>query len=144
MCGAAMLVTRFRRRALTLIELMTVIVILGILATLTTVVVRDQLITAKQNAAKQELAQIQQALELFFLESDRYPTTEEGLALLLQTTDRHPFGLLQGGDLNDPWNHPYEYVYPGAHGAYDIVSFGADGREGGREGEADINSWELK
>jgi general secretion pathway protein G len=123
---------------------MVVIVLLGILATTVTVSVRDYLVTGKQNAAKQEMAQIISALELFYLENDRYPTNEEGLAVLREHTDNHPDGLLRGGDLNDPWGHPYEYVYPGLHGSFDLVCYGADGLEGGRGGNADTNSWEME
>ena len=132
------------RRALTLVELMVVVVILGILATTVTISVRDYLVTGKQNAAKQELAQLIAALELFYLENDRYPTNEEGLAVLLERTDRHPDGLLRGGDLNDPWGHPYEYVYPGVHGSFDLVCYGTDGLEGGSGASADISSWEME
>lgn len=128
-------------RALTLVELMVVIVILGVLATTVTVSVRDYLVTGKQNAARQELAQIKAALDLYFLENDRYPSSAEGLALLRQANEKHPDGLLQGGDLNDPWNHPYEYVCPGLHGSFDLICFGADGVEGGRGANADIVSW---
>lgn len=129
---------------MTLVELMVVVVILGILATTVTVSVRGYLVTGKQNAAKQELAQLMAALDLFYVERDRYPTNQEGLALLLERSEKHPDGLLRGGDLNDPWGNPYEYVCPGLHGSYDLVCFGADGREGGSGGDADISSWEMK
>ena len=135
---------RRRRRALTLVELMVVVVILGILATTVTVSVRDYLVTGKQSATKQEIAQITAALELFYIENDRYPTNDEGLAVLLERTDRHPDGLLRGGDLNDPWGHPYQYVHPGLHGTFDLVSYGADGLEGGTGASADIKSWEMR
>jgi general secretion pathway protein G len=135
---------RQRARALTLVELMVVIVILGILATTATLTVRDHLVTGKQSAAKQEMAQVTAALELFYLENDRYPTNEEGLAVLVQHTEKHPDGWLKGGSLKDPWGHAYQYVYPGLHGTFDLVCFGADGREGGRGADVDIVSWELK
>lgn len=83
-------------------------------------------------------------LELFFLENDRYPTNEEGLAILLQHTDKHPDGLLRGSHLKDPWGHAYQYIYPGLHGTFDVICFGADGREGGTGGDQDINSWKMK
>ncbi len=133
-----------QRRALTLVELMVVVVILGILATTVTISVRDYLVSGKRNAAKQEISQIVAALELFYIENDRYPTNEEGLALLRERTDQHPDGLLRGGDLNDPWGHPYEYVYPGRHGTFDLVCYGADGVEGGSGADADLNSWEMQ
>ena len=132
------------RRAMTLVELMVVVVILGILATTVTISVRDYLITGKQSAAKQEVSQIVAALELYYLEHDRYPTNEEGLAILQEKTEQHPDGVLRGGDLNDPWGHPYQYVYPGINGVFDLICYGADGMEGGRGADRDIASWELK
>lgn len=132
------------RRGLTLVELMVVVVILGILATTATISVRDYLVSGKQNAAKQELAQIIAALDLFYMENDRYPNNDEGLDVLLEHTDQHPDGLLRGGDVNDPWGHPYQYVYPGVHGTFDLVCYGADGQEGGSGAAEDINSWELQ
>ena len=132
------------RRGLTLVELMVVVVILGILATTVTVSVRDYLVTGKQNAARQEMAQIVSALELFYMENDRYPGNEEGVAVLLERNDRHPDGLLRGGDANDPWGHPYQYVYPGLHGSFDLVCHGADGMEGGTGAASDIVSWETE
>jgi general secretion pathway protein G len=123
---------------------MVVVVILGILATTVTISVRDYLVTGKQSAAKQEIAQIVSALELFYLENDRYPTNQEGLAILLQKTEKHPDGLLRGGDLKDPWGHPYQYVHPGLHGTFDVVCYGADGREGGTGADSDLSSWDMK
>ncbi len=129
------------RRAMTLVELMVVVVILGILATTVVISVRDYLVTGKQSAAKQEIAQLVSALELFYLENDRYPSSQEGLAILLERSEQHPDGIIRSGDLNDPWGNPYEYVQPGVHGSFDIVSYGADGLEGGSGGNVDITSW---
>lgn len=132
------------RTGLTLIELMVVVVILGILATTVTLSVRDYLQSGKRSAAQQELAQIVGGLELFFIETNRYPSNQEGLAILLEKSETHPDGLLRGGDLKDPWGHPYEYVYPGVHGTFDVVCYGADGREGGTGADADIASWDMQ
>ena len=77
-----------RRRAFTLVEIMVVVVILGILATTATVAVRDYLVSGKRNAAKSEIAQIVSALELFYVENDRYPTSDQGLEALLERNDR--------------------------------------------------------
>lgn len=136
--------TGTQRRAMTLIEIMVVVVILGILATVATVSVRDYLVQGKQSAAKQEIAQISAALELFYMETNRYPTNQEGLAVLIAKTDKHPDGLLRGGDLNDVWGHPYQYVCPGSRGSFDLACYGADGIEGGTGANADIYSWDLK
>ena len=130
-----------RRQAFTLVELMVVVVILGVLATIVTVSVTDYLVKGKQSAAKTEIAQISNALRLFFTEQDRFPSSDEGLALLKQASPAHPNGILQG-DLLDPWGNEYVYVYPGLHGSFDICSYGANTQEGGTGGDADICSWE--
>ena len=119
---------------------MVVVVILGVLATVVTVSVTDYLVKGKQNAARTEIAQMSNALQLFYTEVDRYPSTEEGLALLTQPSEGHANGILQG-DLMDPWGFTYIYVYPGLHGAFDVCSYGANGQEGGTGGDTDICSW---
>lgn len=134
---------KYRRCAFTLVELMVVVVIIGVIATVSTISVRDYLISAKQKVARGEIATIKNALELYFMESDKYPTSDEGLALLKRKTPQHPNGILSN-DLEDPWGNPYVYFYPGVHGAYDIVSFGADGQEGGAGADMDITSWDLE
>jgi general secretion pathway protein G len=131
------------RAGFTLVELMVVVVIIGIMATLVTIKVTDYLVTSKQNAARNEIAQITNALELFYTETDRYPSNDEGLAFLTKPSPQHPNGILQG-DLLDPWRHPYVYVYPGVHKTFDVVSYGANGVEGGTGADADIASWDLR
>jgi general secretion pathway protein G len=126
----------------TLVELMVVIVILGLLASLVTVAVNDYLVTGKQAVAKTEIAQISNALQLFYTENNRYPSNDEGLAILAEASKNHPGGILQG-DLLDPWGHGYVYVYPGLHGTFDILSYGANGQEGGEGADRDIVSWDL-
>lgn len=130
-------------RAFTLVELMVVVVILGLLATIVTVSVSDYLVKGKQTAARAEISQITTALQLYYTEFDRYPDNDEGLQALKRISPQHPQGILQG-DLLDPWGRPYVYVYPGLHGVFDVVSFGADGQEGGTGADADIASWELE
>ena len=134
--------SRFRR-SFTLVELMVVIVILGLLASLVTVAVNDYLVTGKQAVAKSEIAQISNALQLFYTEYNRYPTNDEGLGLLKEKTKTHPHGILQG-DLLDPWGHEYVYVYPGLNGTFDVISYGANGQEGGEGADMDIVSWDLQ
>lgn len=130
------------RWGFTLVELMVVIVIIGVMATVVTVSVADYLVTAKQNVAKSEIATIQNALALYFMENDRYPTTDEGLAELQKVTPRHPTGILQN-DLNDPWNRPYVYVHPGVRGPFDLLSYGANGQEGGTGADEDVVNWKT-
>lgn len=130
-----------QRFAFTLVELMVVVVILGVLATIVSISVNDYLVKGKQNAARAEIAQISNALQLFYTEADRYPDNEEGLALLKKPSATNPNGILQG-DLKDPWGSEYVYVYPGLHGAFDLCSYGANRQEGGTESDADICNWD--
>lgn len=131
-----------RAAGFTLVELMVVVVIIGILATTVTLSVTDYLVKAKRNAAESEIATLRNALSLFYMEHDRYPSNDEGLNLLKQKSSDHGDGFITS-DLNDPWGRPYVYIYPGVHGVYDIVSFGADGQEGGTGADADVTSWNL-
>ena len=134
---------RYEKRGFTLVELMVVVVIIGVMATVVTLSVSDYLVTAKQNVSRSEIATIKSALELFFMEQDHYPTSDEGLAILKKKTPQHPHGIL-ASDLRDPWDREYIYVYPGIHGPYDLVSYGADGQEGGTGANEDITTWDLE
>jgi general secretion pathway protein G len=121
-----------------------VLALMAILAGIVTVNVRHHLIEGKRNAAKTEISTIADALEGFYSTYGRYPTNEEGLAILSQKTDKLPEPLLKQAPL-DPWNHPYQYDRPGKNGEpYEVVCFGADGREGGEGADQDIYSWDLK
>ncbi len=121
------------------------IVIIGLLAGLVGINVRGQLIRAKREAARAEIATIQEALEAYYTVFDRYPDNEEGLAALTTTSERLVEPLLDGEPV-DPWKRPYLYNAPGRSGPYEVFSLGADGREGGEPGtaDADIGSWDLK
>lgn len=130
---------RSRRRGFTLVELMVVIVLVGLLATVVTVSVRSYLISGKQGVARLEIAKITQAVDAFYTQFGRYPTNEEGIAVLAQPSDSFPDGLLNKLP-RDPWNHDYEYIYPGLNGPYDVVCYGADGREGGTGENKDITN----
>lgn len=132
-----------RKSGFTLVELMVVVVIVGVMATVVTLSVTDYLVTAKQNVARSEIATIKNALQLFFMENDRFPTYDEGIVILKKKSASHPSGILSS-DLKDPWNHDYIYVYPGTHGAFDLVCYGADGQQGGTGANTDIASWDLE
>jgi len=131
------------QRGLTLVELMVVIIIIGLLASIITINVRGHLVKARQSVAKQEIATIVQALETFYATYGRYPTNEEGLAILTRPTEKLPEKLLDGEPI-DPWGRPYQYNSPGANGPYEVISYGADGREGGQGADADVRSDKLK
>ena len=131
-------------RAFSLIEMTAVLALMAVLAGIVTVNVRHHLIAGKQSAAKTEIGTICDALEAFYSQYGRYPTNEEGLAILTQRTDKQPEPLLKQSP-TDPWGHPYQYNQPGRNGdPYEIVCFGADGHEGGEGADADIYSWNLK
>jgi general secretion pathway protein G len=133
---------RRRRAGFSLPELMVVIVIIGLLAGVATVSVRSYLVRGKQNIAKMEIAKICEALDAFYSHFDRYPTAEEGIAVLAAKTADFPDGLLNKVP-NDPWGNPYEYVVPGSNGPYEVICYGGDHRQGGSGGDADISSVDL-
>jgi general secretion pathway protein G len=130
-----------------LIEVMIVIVILGVLAALIVPKVMGRPDEARVAAAKQDIFTIMQSLKLYKLDNRRYPTTEQGLAALVQKPSQAPVpqNWSAGGYLerlpNDPWGQPYQYLNPGLHGEIDVMSFGADGQPGGQGADADIGNW---
>ena len=134
----------------TLIEIMVVIVILGILATLIIPKIMDRPDEARRTKAVLDIQSIGQALDLYRLDNHRYPTTEQGLIALVEKTQIEPLPARWrlGGYLSklpvDPWNTPYVYLSPGLRSDYDLVSFGADGELGGEAKGADIESWNLE
>jgi general secretion pathway protein G len=131
----------------TLVEMLVVISIIGLIMGLIGPRVLNYLSESKVKAARIQLQSFSSALDLFFLDAGRYPSSSEGLAALMQRTSgggawNGPY--LKGNTLpNDPWNHPYMYRSPGQHGPYEIISYGADGQEGGSGLAADISSENL-
>ena len=130
----------------TLIELMVVLVIIGVLAALIVPNVLNRADDARATAAKTDVNNLMQALKLYKLDNQRYPTPEQGLqALLLKpTTGPIPINWKSYVEKlpNDPWGRPYQYLNPGIKGEIDVMSFGADGQAGGEGKNADIGSWE--
>ena len=133
----------------TLLEIMVVVVIIGILATLVMPNIISRPDEARVIAAKQDIASLMQALKLYRLDNQRYPTTEQGLQALVvaPTTAPIPPNWKAGGYVErlpkDPWGHPFQYLNPGVHGEIDTFSYGADGAPGGEGIDADIGSWAL-
>ncbi len=136
-------------RAFTLIEIMVVIVILGILAALVVPRVLERPDEARVVAAKNDIAAIMQALKLYRLDNQQYPTAEQGLTALVArpAVGPPPMNWKPNGYLerlpNDPWGHPYQFLNPGLRGEIDVFSLGADGQPGGTGTAADVGSWEL-
>ena len=138
---------RSAEHGFTLVELMVVIVILGLLATIVAINVIPQGDKAKLVRAKSDIATIEGALDLYKLQNDIYPTTAQGLeALVSPPAGSDATKYQRGGYIKklpvDPWSRPYLYASPGTHGAIDIWTYGADGKEGGEGGDADVTSWQ--
>ena len=131
-----------KRRAFSLVELMVVMVILGMLAGLVAVSTRGYLISGKKGAATTQISHFVQAVDSFYVQRGRYPTTDEGLDVLKETDKSTGVEFMKKIPL-DPWKNPYEYISPGSNSPYEIVSLGADGREGGEGENADISSETL-
>lgn len=132
---------RRRRHGFSLVELIVVMVILGMLAGLVAVRTRGYLVNSRKNAVKAELAAILKALETFRIDQSRYPTEEEGLEILTIATDTFPEGFLNKVPI-DPWKNPYLYFLE--EDGVEVISLGADGREGGEGEDADLSSLLLE
>lgn len=133
-------------RGFTLIELMVVLVILGILAVLVVPSVLDRADDARATAAKTDIANISQALKLYKLDNQRFPTAEQGLQALVAKPTAGLVPIAWRPYLEklpqDPWGKPYQYLSPGIKSEIDVMSFGADGAPGGEGKNADIGSWQ--
>lgn len=126
----------------TLVEMLVVITIIGLIMGLIGPRVLNYLSESKVKAAKIQMQSFASALDLYNLDTGRYPSSAEGLAALVRPIGGGAWNgpYLKGASVpNDPWNHAYIYRVPGEHGAYDIVSLGSDGQEGGSGAAADIS-----
>jgi general secretion pathway protein G len=129
----------------TLVEVLVVITIIAVLVALVGPRVLNYLTESKVKTARIQIQSFAGALDLFYLDAGRYPTSSEGLSALVRAGGgmaswNGPY--LKGANVpNDPWGKPYIYRSPGEHGAYDLVSLGADGQEGGTGTAADVTSW---
>jgi len=133
----------------TLIEIMVVVVILGILAALVVPQVMNRPDQAKVTVAKGDIKAIGAALDMYKLDNYAYPSTQQGLDALVEKPggNPQPKNWNRDGYLKrvpkDPWGNEYQYLSPGTQGQYDMYSYGADGKQGGSELNADIGNWDL-
>jgi len=130
----------------TLIELMIVVVILGLLATIIMPRILNRPEQARRMKAKVDIRGIESALALFKTDTGRFPTTSEGLEVLVSTPGIKGYtaDCYLDKSPSDPWGNKYIYISPGVHSRdYDLESYGKDGEDGGTEDNADIESWNL-
>ncbi len=139
-------------KGFTLLEIIVVVFILGLLAAIVAPKIIGRTDDARIADAKMQIRNFETALKLYKLDNGFYPETSQGLQALVEqpATGRIPQKYRQGGYLeqktipDDPWGNPYLYLCPGLHGDFDIMSFGADGKEGGEGKDADIRNWDMK
>jgi general secretion pathway protein G len=140
---------RAHRRAFTLIEILVVIAVIAILASLVAPNVFQHVGTARSTTARSQLEMLATALDAYRLDTGRYPTSAQGLAALETIPSIDPPSTWRGPYLRralpaDPWGNPYVYLAPGEVNptGYDLLSYGADGRPGGEGEDADILGWQ--
>ena len=131
----------------TLIEIMVVVVILGILASVVVPRIMDNPDKARMVKAKNDVQAIKGALDLYKLDNFNYPSTDQGLQALVSKPSGSPEAKnwKQGGYLDalpkDPWGNDYQYLSPGVNAEVDVFSYGADARPGGEGANGDIGNW---
>lgn len=134
----------------TLLEMMVVIVILGILASLVIPNLMGNKEKADQQKVVSDIVALENSLDMYRLDNNVYPTTEQGLSSLVTrpTISPEPPNYRPQGYIKrlprDPWGHPYQYINPGEKGTIDIYSLGMDGEEGGEGNASDIGNWNLQ
>ena len=134
------------RKGFTLIEIIIVVIILSLIATLVVPNFFKKVEQSKQKIARTQIAMIEQAVNLFKVDTGRYPTTSEGLSVLIHppsNANNWDGPYLEKGIPKDPWKLDYLYTYPGKNYIFEIKSLGADGKEGGEGENRDIFNWML-
>ena len=135
-----------KQAGFTLLELLVVLGIIAMLAGIVGPQVMKHMGESKTKAAKVQIEDLSATLDMYKLDAGTYPTTEQGLQALIEVPDtaKHWNGpyLSKAKIPLDPWQNEYHYVSPGEHGKFDIISMGADGKEGGTGEDQDVVSWE--
>jgi len=139
-------------KGFTLLEIIVVVFILSILAAIVAPKIIGRTDDARIAEAKVQIRNFETALKLFKLDNGFYPSTEQGLEALIErpTVGKIPLKYREGGYLEqrtiplDPWDNPYIYISPGIYGDFDLICYGADGREGGEGKDADIQNWNIQ
>jgi general secretion pathway protein G len=137
-----------KQSGFSLIEIMVVVVILGILASIVVPKIMSRPDEARRVKVRQDIQSIQSALDLYRLDNGFYPSTDQGLKALVQKPSSSPspnhwHQYLKSVPI-DPWDTPYLYLNPGQHGEIDIFTYGADGQPGGEGINAEIGNWEKQ
>ncbi|KTD21266.1 type II secretion system major pseudopilin GspG [Legionella londiniensis] len=137
-----------KQTGFSLIEIMVVVVILGILASIVVPKIINRPDEARVVKAKQDISAIESAIELYKLDNGFYPSTDQGLSALVEKPDTNPAPPNWKPYLKslpkDPWGRDYLYLNPGEHGEFDIFTYGADGQPGGEGVNAEIGNWDAK
>jgi general secretion pathway protein G len=140
----------FGKGGFTLLEMMVVILILGILATIIVPRFVGQTDEARRKAAMVQIRNLEDGLNMYRIDNGIYPTTEQGLDALVRkpASAPEPTHWREGGYFPkiplDPWGRAYVYLSPGSHGEYDLISYGGDGEPGGEGKNEDIESWDIR
>ncbi len=138
---------RQKQQGFSLIEIMVVVIILGILASLVVPKIMSRPDDARRVKAKQDILGVQNALELYRLDNGFYPSTDQGLLALVKKPTTKPTPTQWKAYLRslpkDPWGREYLYLNPGQHGEIDIFTFGANGEAGGEGINAEIGNWDA-
>jgi general secretion pathway protein G len=138
-------VNRRREAGFTLVELLVVLIILGLIAAFAAPRVIKFVGGAKTDTARIQIERLSGILDLYRLQVGRYPSGDDGLDALMEAPAEAPNWdgpyLKKADALNDPWDRPYLYRFPGEHGDYDLYTLGADGQDGGEGEDRDLTSW---
>jgi general secretion pathway protein G len=136
---------RAGERGYSLLELLVVLAILGLIIAIAAPRVIGYFDSSKAKAAEIQIANIAAALDLYYLANGAYPTEQQGLKALVERPEGvqswdGPY-LNRADGIVDPWDRPFIYRQPGQHGKFDVLTFGADGKEGGEDEDRDLGSW---